>query len=833
MFRIANFIATLGTAGFLSTAAAADLDAKLTFSIPAQTLSAALFSFADQAGIQVMTATADLANVNSRGVTGERTAREALSVILEGTGLKFRVVSDNAVTIEADGPRAVRGNTVSSNGAGAGTLRLTQASAVAIDASSAAGQNPQDKQDPRNAPGASQGDKLEEIVVTAQKREERLQNVPISMTVLRGADLDQSTVQGVSEALNKVPGVATQQNYLGSGTIVVVRGAAPARPFGAGASPVAYYLDSVPFGLVRSGMGPDSNAFDLERIEVLRGPQGTLYGASALSGVVRVLTHDVDLSRFELKTRISGSATEQGGNNYRGDVAANFPIIQDKLAVRAIAGYQNDSGWIDQPNKKDANDARIQTYRLKIDARPTQELAIGLSAWSSRNDTGAPSVGRTVDQEDSVLDQPTATDYDAYGLKIGYQFPALSLSSATSYLDYANEGSLGLDVPFFNAPNSIFFTGIDSTIFSQEFNLNSSLEGAWRWSAGGMYRRATEKDLTYFTGLYGVVPGNLSDSTSKSYAVFGELTRLFLQGRLELTVGLRHFRDDVSQDAWGNQGFGTPLAPTGSETGSYTANTPRGVITWHPSQRQTVYASFSQGFRSGFPQIGLPVGFPTVRPDKLRNYEVGTKGSLAGGALTYDASVYYMDWQDIHLFLGVPYVNNLRVQAVVNGASASGMGTDLSVSVEPAENLVLNASLSWNNLELDGNVMSDGLILFNEGDRSSSSPEMTAGTSAQYSFALAGNGLTGRIAASAHYTSSQAYRNILGGRVVVQDGDSMLLARASFSIDSPRNWTATLYADNINNEKGAPVKAFIGVDNWNARIRPRTVGLQLQYEFGR
>src|SRR4029077_10101721 len=176
---------------------------------------------------------------------------------------------------------------------------------------------------------------------------------------------------------------------------------------------VAYYLDSVPFGLVRSAVAPDSDAYDLQRVEVLRGPQGTLYGASALNGVVRVLTNDADLSNFDLRARASDSGTEFGGNNYRGDVAVNLPVVENKLAVRGVLGYQNNSGWVDQPDKNGVNWSELRTYRAKVNAQPTGELSIGLSAWSERDGAGAPSFGYTYNKTSSLLDQPITNNYDA------------------------------------------------------------------------------------------------------------------------------------------------------------------------------------------------------------------------------------------------------------------------------------------------------------------------------------------------------------------------------------------------------------------------------------
>src|ERR1700761_4711122 len=170
---------------------------------------------------------------------------------------------------------------------------------------------------------------IDEIVVTAQKREQRIQDVPISLSVMGGAELDKSSVQSVSDALSMVPGVAVNVTGQGGETKLTIRGvtASGALFAGPGPSPIGYYLDSVPFGLVRSSVQPDANSYDLNRIEVLRGPQGTLYGASALNGLVRVLTNDADLNEFDFKARASVSSTDSGGGNWREDAAVNLPTL--------------------------------------------------------------------------------------------------------------------------------------------------------------------------------------------------------------------------------------------------------------------------------------------------------------------------------------------------------------------------------------------------------------------------------------------------------------------------------------------------------------------------
>src|SRR5258708_2801857 len=268
---------------------------------------------------------------------------------------------------------------------------------------------------PSGAGATAETPSIDEIVVTAQKREQRIQDVPISLSVVGGAELDKSSIQSVSDALGMVPGVAVNVTGQGGETKLTIRGVTAAGALFAGPSPIGYYLDSVPFGLVRSAVQPDANSYDLNRIEVLRGPQGTLYGASALNGVVRVLTNDANLNNFEFKMRASTSNTEGGGENYRGDFAVNAPIIPGKLAARAVVDYNNTSGWLNNAFAADTNTGEVANLRLKINARPTDNSSIKLNYWHSSSHYGAPSVSDDKGFNDTTIPEPYKVKYDTVG----------------------------------------------------------------------------------------------------------------------------------------------------------------------------------------------------------------------------------------------------------------------------------------------------------------------------------------------------------------------------------------------------------------------------------
>src|ERR1700678_993389 len=282
---------------------------------------------------------------------------------------------------------------------------------------------------------------LEEIVVTAQKREQRLQDVPISMSVTTGADLDKSSLQSVSEALGQIPGVAINITRQGGETLLTTRGVTAAGALFSGPSPIGYYLDSVPFGLVGSAVEPDLNSYDLDHIEVLRGPQGTLYGASALNGVVRVLTNDAQLNDFDFKARASSSATDGGGGNYSADMAVNLPIIDDVLAARLVVGEEHDSGWINSPLGNGINTTDEKDIRFKVTAVPMENLTIKASATHEQVDSGAPPTAQN-DYTPSTKQQPITSGFNAFDIKTDYQTQYVDVTSATSYLEFRDGGSL-------------------------------------------------------------------------------------------------------------------------------------------------------------------------------------------------------------------------------------------------------------------------------------------------------------------------------------------------------------------------------------------------------
>jgi iron complex outermembrane recepter protein len=794
----------IGVALALSAAGAnAQIDSTrlITLEIKSQVLRDALNDWAKQTGFQLISPSSEsMKQLIVPTISGAFTPRAALEQLLAGTSFTYALLDGRTVVIRERSKPAV--STIG-----------WQPIANAQETSGAVGDRERPARVSRRAFDAQRD--IEEVIVTAQKREEQLEQVPISISVLNGTNLDRATVSGVTEVLNTVPGVASTEHYAG-GSHVSVRGVAASSPVFDGSSPIAFYLDAVPFGFVRTALAPDATAYDMQRVEVLRGPQGTLYGASALNGVVRVLTADANVDELEFKARTSGSDTKDGGGNYRVDSAINVPIVDGKLAARAVVGYEDNSGWIDRPTGKDANDSQLRTGRVKVNGQLTDRFSIGLTGWFSRNDYGAPSTSGDGKTNGSFVDESIAIDYDVYGLKLAYDLPAFTITSSTSGISYDNVGAV--DFTPIQFPVTLG-TDLNSEVFSEEILLNSNSTGAWRWSVGGFYRDAEDRTVQTLGG------GPLGDfiDTSESVAVFGEVTRIFGEGLFELTAGLRYFEDDVSMQ---DKAAGANL----KATDTFDAVSPRVVLTLHPSDHMTAYLSYAEGFRSGALQtpgaLANAPDFPSADADTLRNYEVGIKGSVLDGRLGYEAAVYYIDWQDVQQNIAVGTVG---FSALVNGESASGVGADIALSAQPSDGLRLGVSFSWNDLTMDSVLRSGGYDLFLPGDRLNRSPEYTAGASAAYEFAMGASGLTGQFSMSGNYISEQTIRTVFG-TPVFGTSDNVAFGRLSFAINSTR-WAASLFVNNVTDERGATVRPPFGAPDWDSRMRPRTVGLQLEYRL--
>jgi iron complex outermembrane receptor protein len=838
----------MSAALFASVLVIAQAQAAITrFDIPAQPLADSLRAVGGQTSVNVLFDPPLVAGRQAPALKLESSADGAFTTLLAGTGITHEFLNERTVVI-AMGTRSSKPDVTPQTNLPVGSqeipevlgvvrvpdgnvehtgdnqtslwkrFRVAQAetqSASSSTRSAGAGQD-----------AGSDRVTLQEVVVTAQKREERLQDVPISITALVGEQLDRSSSPSVLDTLKTVPGVVTTYSRTGMGGYINIRGVGGDGLFG-GTAVNAFYLDSVPFGTVRGARVPDAGIYDLERIEVLRGPQGTLFGANALNGVVRVLTKDPDLDRFDVKARALLSSTQDGGENYRADAAVNLPIMEGRLGARLTAGREELSGWIDRPNQRDANDSDVANVRLKLRAKPIDSLTLDLGAWFSRGDYGAPNIGTAQRTHTSIYSEPNVVDLDVYSLKVAYEQPSFSIVSSTSYMNAPAFGVL--DFTPFCCTNTLLISDIESKVLVEELLFSSTGDGPTRWSLGGFYRDAEDTtEQTNRDGATGVVTLTpFFYDTSESFAVFGEVTRLLAGGRFELTGGLRYFEDRVITK-------NTPGAPP-RDRRTFDAFSPRVVFSWHVAPDVMLYASGSKGFRSGVLQTPTvaATGAPGADPDTLINYEVGGKAEFADGRVALDSAVYYMEWKKVQQTYRVR-VNNLIYNGVTNAPSASGLGTDLSLSFRPARGVSFGFNLNLNDLTFDEDVFTNDGLFAEKGDRLIASPKATYGAFANVDFRFGSSGYSGRVAASAHKVPALAeYNTSTAGVRNVFSGDAQAIARANFTVTSPGDWEAMLFVENLTDEDGRIRQDTFLTPSWDPRPRPRTVGVQLEYRFGR
>ena len=569
---------------------------------------------------------------------------------------------------------------------------LATAATTALLIAPAAGQSVSEAPSPTPAATADSGD-TDDIIVTAQKREERLSDVPISIQAFTGPALERSGVHELSELIRFIPGASEGISNAYGFRSYQIRGTGVQT----GDSTTGYYLDDAAFSLIGTNTAPVGRTYDVDRVEVLRGPQGTLYGLSSLGGTIRFITADPDLNDFHVRGQAGYSFTHGGDDNCYGDAALSVPIISDKVGARATVDYEKRGGYVevtDFPGRKNLDDADIFNFRGKILIQPTEAIRARLTYQHSRakQDFGTLLVSADpplITQGSSAGEGSVLNEYDLYSGAISFDLGGVRLESTTGYIDY----KLGqrLFLTFFGGPLAVTQGGVAPT-FSQEVRLVSDSDGPIDYVIGGFYKDSKIKNLITYRG-----PLNLDLSTksrSENSAIFGEVSTKLFDGKLVPLVGGRYSRDKRST----NQN-GAPQAKTFREF------TPRFNLAYKPSDRQNYYINIARGARSG--QFNNPVlvpilnglGIPaqaSIGSDAIWSYEVGTKGNVIDGVLDYNFAVYHTNWTDVQIFVSAAP----GLSGAFNGGTARGTGFDYGLTLRASKALSFSLTGNINDTKL-------------------------------------------------------------------------------------------------------------------------------------
>jgi outer membrane receptor protein involved in Fe transport len=742
-----------------------------------------------------------------------------------------------------------------------GACAVAVASGAEAQASSAVQTNNAQsaQQDQQGAGSGTQTDQ-EAIVITAEKRPQLLIDVPQSVSVVSGKTLEAQHANSFQDYLKLVPGLQLDQGRPGEGRLIL-RGVNT----GGVASTVGVYIDETPFGsssgLVNGAvLAGDFDTFDLNRIEVLRGPQGTLYGASSLSGVLRFVTNEPNTAGFDVRARVGVEGLSDGDVGYSGNAVVNVPLVST-VALRVSGSYRKDAGFIDSvgtggsDHAKNINDDRVYGGRGSLLFRPSDAVSLRLSAVLQNIDANAP----TIIEADPVTLKPlhglsqsefvpqfSNLHYRLYDATGVFDLGFANLTSSTSYatqkqherIDFSNALTPAFGVPIIEPQDT------NLKKFTQELRL-ASQSHLLDWLVGAYY---THEDGLIAQELLGVEPFTATpipgfslvtatvDSSYKELAGFADAT-IHLAPKLDLDLGGRysHNKQSVLQVTSGPLGGGA-LPETRSSENVFTYSIAPKL---KPNDNMSVYVRVAKGFRPGGPNVvppGAPTAVQTYHSDSIVSYELGVKAQSDDHRFSIDAAAFRIDWSDIQLFANV-----LGFGVNTNGSSAKSEGVEFTATARPLRGLNLSLNGAYTNARLTDDTDLD-LVGGRDGDPLPFTPKFSFALNGDYHWQLSSNA-TAHAGASYRHLSGQsgdydpAFVKAFGRqRHVNPYGVFDLFAGVNFG-----QFDLEAYVKNVGNSHGitsttatrvfGAFPIYPGGAIGTGIIRPRTFGLTVGFDY--
>ncbi|MBB4633046.1 TonB-dependent receptor [Sphingosinicella soli] len=724
----------------------------------------------------------------------------------------------------------------------------------------------------------------DEIIITALKRDTNLQDTPISISAITGDSIANSGVQSIADLNSSVPSLS----FVDGGPSqrrVVIRGIQAS-----GEPTVGTYYDETPVtgvmgaGNDAGGSTPELRLFDVERVEVLRGPQGTLYGSGSMGGTLRVIYRKPG-NEFEGAVDTSLSATQNGGANFEGSAMLNVPIVQDKVAVRATGFYRNADGYIDNTTLgiKDINEQKNYGGRLLLRLTPTEALTIDAAAYINRSRTDTPSwtLSSGKYNSDALTRQPMRDDVELYSLTANYDFGGVVLTAAGSYME--RDLSTVSDVSRFirstrtaagcgarlngGAANPCtgqqltdYYALVDgqssSALFPQqtmeawtaELRLSSDGSGPFNWTVGGFFSDRdvhVENPQVNTDPVTGAVIYPLQIATSRyindslrQVAVFGQFS-YDVTDRLNLTVGGRYFRYD--KDINGETTLGSILVGAVVRPLSFVDSSEDGTaFKFNASYKITddvlFYAEASQGFRPGGANqvIGLAQELTPYQSDSLWNYEAGLKTTLLDRKLTLNVDVFQIDWSDMQITTRTP---NGAFAYIGNAGSARIRGLELEGSLRPVDGLSISGNLAYLDAKLTEDQPNAGTAVAPaagfDGDRIPFVPKFTAGLSMQYVWGMT-ESLNGFFRVDANHVGG-SWSDFRPAYIYTRYIDDYELANVRVGIEEADNaWGVYVFVNNLFNDTAITRSTSSAIAQNRTLVNsaaPRTIGLNLRTKF--
>jgi iron complex outermembrane receptor protein len=763
-------------------------------------------------------------------------------------------------------------------------VSLTSAGAFAQDATVAPHTEASDSK--TKAPSKDDATSLGAITVTATKHATAIDKTPMAITAVPAEVLADAGAQNINDMIKMVPGVSVQDAGAGQSRISI-RGI-----YAAGEPTTGIYYDetSIPGSVGTTndagGHQPDLNLFDIDRVEVLRGPQGTLYGASSMGGAIRLISNKPELDRVDGSVEAGYAVTDGGAPSWLSNAMFNLPLIQDKLALRVVADKQDTGGYIDNVvlDRTHVGDFKQGGGRVMLRYQPTDKVTLDASfstqATNAEPDFWSPYPERWALASVYPVDLPskygsevaTLVPYRDHtkisNVTLNWDLDWATLTAVTSYVDRQSDYSqdstplfqyakallsaVGLE-HVYNAdqyiPSFLYYPG-RTTDWSNELRLSSNNNDTLDWTAG-LYEEQRKSRL-FSENLYADAEtgGPLSPSEMffrrhitddlQQKAAYGEAT-WHVTPDLNITGGLRYY--DYSKDITGytDLNFNFPLIGGGTLPPTTVSAGQNGWlkklnISYDLAPNAMLYALAADGMRPGGANqlINLPVNLTTYKSDSLWNYELGIKSNWLDRKLYFTADVYQINWHNMQVSA---ITLDGTSEFITNAGAARMRGLEWDVLYRPIPGLDLSANFNYIDAVLTQDQISslyeEQGVLGRAGDRVPNTPKYTGLVSADYRWPM-GDNLGGMARLDANYvgTSYSTFRPNDPTRTSM--GNYTMVDGRIGMEDGNGHWSAYLYVKNMFN-----TLAFVstGLQTYYSpfgeayTIAPRTIGIDLKYNF--
>jgi outer membrane receptor protein involved in Fe transport len=696
---------------------------------------------------------------------------------------------------------------------------------------------------------------LKQVTVTASKRVTPLQQIPGGISAVSGTALKEIGAQSNADYLGRLPGVVFNAGIPGQST-AVIRGVGTTAGIDQGQGPTGWYIDDVPLSEPSYAVGiPDIDTFDLQRVEVLRGPQGTLFGSASLGGAINYITNPADPSGFDaaFETGLSSTRNANGQLSYTAKGMINLPLIADRLALRAVVLKRSDAGYLDNNGTGEEGSTDVSTTggRVSLMWTPDDVTRVSLMGLYQKSLTDDQNYAHSAQGKYARYSLfATEADYDISlfngRLERSFDFGELTAILSQSRKTHELHG----DVTQSSAVRTLLpGKAIDSTEYmditmkTAEVRLASSSNERFEWLLGTMFSSSDRAvhTFTHADGAYAVLSKvrpaaeyDGSDNFNRTYSAGGgEEYAFFGEGNLHfndawtLTAGGRFFKSryGVTLDRYGYSYVPSqhPEPYRISETGFV----PKASLLYAPSRDFTTYATISKGFRVGNPNTVYPCECNFDTPtgwdsDSLWNYELGLRSDVFGGRGHVDAAVFYIDWSDMQVRLTRPD----NVTYGTNAGAARIYGLEGSVGFDLTPDLNWNTNLTLLNAELTEDV-------------ATASPALRKGQQLPGASKIqVANTLTWRLPTALEPTLILSHRYISDAPETLSD--SVAKVGEYNQIDLRLNlrhkqWDYSIWGTNLNNAYAASfgygTSSYAIYRRQEFIIRPRTFGVSAAWHF--